>query len=88
MDAHDLITATGQKLLELYGCPVCGSRKAACGSLTSATPEPDLWCPHLEEALEQRRWRDWSHQYLNQEQGEGGYQRWLKAKRGRLAENH
>jgi hypothetical protein len=57
MDARDLITPIGQKLLRRYGCPVCGTRCAACGSLESATPEPHLWCPYLEAALERRNWR-------------------------------
>jgi hypothetical protein len=34
------------------GCPVCGSRRAACASLVAATPDPGLWCPELERALE------------------------------------
>jgi hypothetical protein len=85
MDDHDLVTATGQALLRAYGCPVCGSREAACGSLESATPKPILWCPHLENTLERRGWRHWAQQYLDQERRTGGYSQWLRAKRRRLA---
>jgi hypothetical protein len=60
MRDEGLISPTGQALLRAYGCPVCGCRDAACGSLESATPEPDLWCPHLENALEHRGWRHWA----------------------------
>jgi hypothetical protein len=36
-------------------CRICGSIEAACASLELATPEPGLWCQHLERALERRR---------------------------------
>jgi len=71
---------------ERRGCFVCGSKRGGkCFTLESATPEPDRWCPFLEEALERRGWRQWAERYLKQERGPGGYSRWLAAKRKRLA---
>jgi|SRR6516162_9937018 hypothetical protein len=32
-----------------------------------------------------RGWRQWAQQYIDQERGLGGYQRWLAAKRKKLA---
>jgi len=81
MDDHDLLTPAGQALLRAYGCPVCGCRSAACGSLESATPEPDRWCPNLEKALEQRGWRQWAQR--NVERREEGL-RQLRAYRRRV----
>jgi hypothetical protein len=66
-------------------CPVCGDKNIGCRSLESATPEPTLWCPGLERALERRGWRQWAQQYTDQEHGTGDYPQWLRAKRRRLA---
>ena len=44
-------------------CPVCGSDRFACPNLEAATPEPDRWCPVLEDALEVREWKRWAYQY-------------------------
>src|SRR5262245_52112389 len=41
-------------------CPICGSIKAACFSLETATPDPSNWCSLLEDALELRGWRRWA----------------------------
>src|SRR5262249_8204414 len=80
MKATDLLTPTGQALLRAYGCPVCGCRDSACGSLEAATPQPDLWCSLLEKALELRGWRQWAQQYQESEaQHPLGYRRYLNS---------
>jgi hypothetical protein len=66
-------------------CCVCSSKRFGCPTLESAIPEPDRWCLGLEGALERRGWRQWAQQYIDQERGFGGYQRWLAAKRKKLA---
>jgi hypothetical protein len=48
-------------------CPVCGSDRAACPNLEAATPEPDRWCPLLEDALEVREWKRWAYRYQKRE---------------------
>ena len=44
-------------------CPVCGSERAGRPNLEFATPEPNQWCPELEDALEARDWRRWARQF-------------------------
>jgi hypothetical protein len=70
-------------------CRVCGSKNFGCPSLEAATPEPDLWCPLLEEALELRGWRQWAQQYQESEaQQSPGYRRYRTSaayKRARAA---
>jgi hypothetical protein len=34
------------------GCPVCGSRRAACSTLAAATGTAGQWCPSLEDAID------------------------------------
>ena len=33
-------------------CPICGSKRASCFSLVSATRYAGMWCPELERALD------------------------------------
>jgi hypothetical protein len=48
-------------------CPVCGSERAGCPNLKVATPEPNRWCPELEDTLEARDWRQWAQRYREAE---------------------
>ena len=82
MQTMDLLTPTGQALVLAYGCPVCGCRDFACGSLEAATPQPDQWCPLLEQALELRGWRQWAQQYQESEaQWPSGYRQYRNSAR-------
>jgi len=70
-------------------CRVCGSKNYGCASLESATPNPNQWCPLLEQALELRGWRHWARQYQESEaQQSPGYRRYRNSaayKRDRAA---
>jgi len=62
-------------------CPVCGSERAGCPNLEFATPEPNQWCPELEDALEARDGRRWARQYYEAERHHSpGYRAYRRRK--------